>query len=165
MERCSRPLPAESWPPSAATESSSALPATTPFCANCGAAFLYHTNGTLLVTFSPEFPSQQGFASAVAAVGNAPLIGAPTFDFAYLFDTAYTPEYKYATSPDHHPERHHGFDQLITAETGLILQQSDSVDDLAVWDDVPSRRPQWPHQHGSANIGKHQPLLYRLRQP
>lgn len=135
------------------------------FCANCGAAFLYHTNGTLLVTFSPEFPSQQGFGSAVAAVGNYALIGAPTFDFAYLFDTAYTLNTN--TQPALTITRNDTTVSIswITAETGLILQQSDSVDDLAVWDDVPESVALNGLTNTVQQTLENTNRFYRLRQP
>jgi len=100
-----------------------------------GAAYLYNTNGTLLVTFTPQFPSAQAFGNAVAAVGNYALIGGPVFDLAYLFDTAYTLNTN--TAPLLNIARTGSTVSVswVTAETGLILQQSDAVDEFAVWDD------------------------------
>lgn len=135
------------------------------FCSNCGAAFLYHTNGTLLVTFSPEFPSQQGFGSAVAAVGNYALIGGPTFDFAYLFDTAYTLNTN--TQPALTITRDDTTVSIswVTAETGLILQQSDSVDDIAVWDDAPESVTLNGLTNTVQQTLENTNRFYRLRQP
>lgn len=135
------------------------------FCSSCGAAFLYNTNGTLLVTFTPEFPSQQGFGSAVAAVGNYALIGAPTFDFAFLFDTAYTLNTN--TQPALTITRAGATVSIswVTAETGLILQQSDSVDDLAVWDDAPESVTLNGLTNAVQQSLENTNRFYRLRQP
>lgn len=107
------------------------------FCPSCGAAYLYNTNGTLLVTFTPQFPSAQAFGNAVAAMGNYALIGGPSLDSAYLFDTAYT------LNPNPQPTLNiirvgtTVSISWVTSETGLILQQADVLDDPDAWNEAP----------------------------
>jgi len=127
-----------------------------------GAAYLFNTNGTLLVTYTAPV---QSFGNAVAAIETNALIGAPTFDRAYLFDTAYTLNTNIA--PVLSIVRNGGTVSVswITAETGLILQQADVVDDPGAWEDAPES----VSLNGLTNTVQ-QTLgntnrFYRLRQP
>lgn len=127
-----------------------------------GTAYLFSTNGTLLVTFT-EF--WQGFGGAVAVVGDRALVSSIVADVVYLFDTSYT------LNTNTHPVLNIARSgstvsvSWVTSETGLILQQTDILDDFAVWDDTP----------GSVSVNgltntvlqslENTNRFYRLRQP
>ena len=130
-----------------------------------GAAYLYNTNDTLLVTFTPEFPSAQAFGNAVATVGNYALIGGPSFDFAYLFDTSYTLITNVAPVLNIARTGTTVSVSWVTAETDLILQQSDAVDQFAVWDDTPETVSLNGLTNTVQQTLENANRFYRLRQP
>jgi hypothetical protein len=69
--------------------------ATTPTATNIGAVYLFHTNGTLLTTFTNPHPVSASvgypyswFGSAIATLGSdCVLIGSPQHERVYLFTT------------------------------------------------------------------------------
>jgi len=103
-----------------------------------GAAYLFSTNGTLLNTFTNPSPENFDlFGGAVAAVGKDQVLigasfdntGAPVAGAAYLFALPYPPL---------SIARNTGTVSVswATAETGLILQQADSLGSSVVWSDT-----------------------------
>ncbi len=102
-----------------------------------GAAYIFSTNGTLLTTMTNPTPAVNDyFGWAVAAVGtDRVLIGGPWDDTgateagsAYLFALPYPPLSIARNSPAVSVS-------WITAETGLIFQQADSIGSPVVWND------------------------------
>ena len=103
-----------------------------------GSAYLFSTNGTLLITITNPTPaSQTWFAWSVAAVGSDRVIiggvwdntGATRAGSAYLFALPYPPlniAWNAATVSL----------SWVTSETGLILQQTELLGTPTVWSDT-----------------------------
>jgi hypothetical protein len=103
-----------------------------------GSAYLFGTNGMLLTTFvNPTPASQDWFGWSVAAVGSDQVIfggvwdntGATDSGSAYLFALPYPP-LTIAGSASTVSVK------WVTAETGLILQQTDQLGMPTVWSDT-----------------------------
>jgi FG-GAP repeat len=103
-----------------------------------GAAYLFSTNGTLLTTITNPTPAiQDWFGAAVAAAGNDRVIiggvwddtGATDAGSAYVYTLLYPPL---------NIAQNAGAVSLswATAETGLILQQSDRLSPSPEWNDT-----------------------------
>lgn len=127
-----------------------------------GVVYLFNTNGTLLVTYTAPV---QSFGNAVAAIGTNALIGAPTFDRAYLFDTAFTLNTN--TAPVLNIARSGSTVSVswVTSETGLILQQAEVLDAPDGWDDAPESASVNGPTNTVLQSLESTNRFYRLRQP
>lgn len=103
-----------------------------------GAAYLFSTNGALLMSFTNPTPARQDwFAWSVAAMGNDRVLiggvwddtGAPDSGAAYLFDLPY-PKLGIARSASTVSI------QWVTTETGLSLQESGLLGTSTAWEDT-----------------------------
>jgi hypothetical protein len=103
-----------------------------------GSAYLFNTNGTLLNTFTNPTPARQDwFAWSVAGVGSDHVLiggvwddtGATDAGSAYLYALPY---------PTLSIARNAGTVSVgwVTAETGLILQKTDSLGASTAWSDT-----------------------------